>query len=140
MALKLVPIGTDREAQEIVEAERWGAKLQEQFCRVSQNVPVVYEHGTEGGYFYIAMEYLDGQNLSEIIAAGALSPSARVGIAIQLCRVPRSGARLRVDNRRTQAPLAAARRFEAAQHPGPLGDQIKVLISASPRRCRSAGK
>ena len=49
VALKLVPTGTDRDAQEVLEAERWGAKLQEQFCRISQNVPVVYEHGTEGG-------------------------------------------------------------------------------------------
>ena len=74
VALKLVPIGTERDTQEVLEAERWGAKLQEQFCRISQNVPVVYEHGTEGGYFYIAMEYLEGRNLSEILAAGALPP------------------------------------------------------------------
>ena len=69
VALKLVPTGTDREAREILEAERWGAKLQEQFCRASGHVPAVYEHGTEWGYFYIAMEYLEGQNLSEVIAA-----------------------------------------------------------------------
>ena len=85
VALKLVPIGTDQDAQEIVEAERWGAKLQEQFCRISRNVPVLYEYGTEGGYFYIAMEYLDGRNLSEILAAGALAPKRATGIAIQLC-------------------------------------------------------
>jgi len=85
VALKLVPAGTDRDAQEIVEAELWGAKLQEQFCRVSQNVPVLYEYGTEGGYFYIAMEYLDGRNLSEVLAGGALSPKRAIGIAIQLC-------------------------------------------------------
>jgi serine/threonine-protein kinase len=85
VALKLVPTGMDRDAQEIVEAERWGAKLQEQFCRISQNVPVLYEHGTEGGYFYIAMEYLEGRNLSEVLAAGALSPKRAIGIAIQLC-------------------------------------------------------
>jgi len=85
VALKLVPAGTDRDAQEVLEAERWGAKLQEQFCRISQNVPVLYEHGTEGGYFYIAMEYLDGRNLSEILAAGALAPDRAVHIAIQVC-------------------------------------------------------
>jgi serine/threonine protein kinase len=86
VALKLVPAGADPEAQEIVEAERWGAKLQEQFCRISQHVPVLYEHGTEGGYFYIAMEYLDGRNLSEILTGGALSPKRATNIAIQLCR------------------------------------------------------
>jgi serine/threonine protein kinase len=85
VALKLVPIGTDRDAEEVLEAERWGAKLQEQFCRISQNVPVVYEHGTEGGYFYIAMEYLEGRNLSEILSGGPLVADRAVGIAIQLC-------------------------------------------------------
>jgi eukaryotic-like serine/threonine-protein kinase len=86
VALKLVPTGPDPDTQEVLEAERWGAKLQEQFCQISQNVPFVYEHGIEGGYFYIAMEYLDGRNLSEILAAGALAPNRAVGIAIQLCR------------------------------------------------------
>jgi serine/threonine protein kinase len=85
VALKLVPTGPDPDTQEVLEAERWGAKLQEQFCQISQNVPLVYEHGIEGGYFYIAMEYLDGRNLSEILAAGALAPNRAVGIAIQLC-------------------------------------------------------
>ena len=86
VALKLVPSGPDPDTQEVLEAERWGAKLQEQFCQISPNVPFVYEHGIEGGYFYIAMEYLDGRNLSEILAAGALAPHRAVGIAIQLCR------------------------------------------------------
>jgi hypothetical protein len=85
IALKLVPTGHDREALEILEAERWGAKLQEQFCRTSSHVPVVYEHGTDWGYFYIAMEYLEGRNLSEIIAAGSLSSERAAGIAVQLC-------------------------------------------------------
>ncbi len=85
VALKLVPLGTDRDTHEALEAERWGAKLQEQFGRISQNVPVVYDHGTEGGYFYIAMEYLDGWNLSEILAAGPLLPERAVHVAIQLC-------------------------------------------------------
>jgi len=85
VALKLVPAAPDRDAQEVLEAERWGAKLQKQFCQISENVPVVYEHGTEGGYFYIAMEYIDGRNLSEILTAGALAPLRAVNIAIQLC-------------------------------------------------------
>jgi tetratricopeptide (TPR) repeat protein len=85
VALKLVPTGNDREAREILEAERWGAKLQEQFCRVSGHVPAVYEHGTEWGYFYIAMEYLEGLNLSEVIANGPLKSERAAGIAVQLC-------------------------------------------------------
>src|SRR5262245_60606420 len=70
VALKHVSIETDRDGQQVLEAERWGAKLQEQFCRESRYVPVVFEHGTQGPYFYIAMEHLSGRNLSEIIAEG----------------------------------------------------------------------
>jgi eukaryotic-like serine/threonine-protein kinase len=85
VALKLVPTGNDREAREILEAERWGARLQEQFCRTSGHVPTVYEHGTEWGYFYIAMEYLEGPTLSEVIAAGPLDSARAAAIAVQLC-------------------------------------------------------
>ena len=85
VALKLVPTGSDREAREILDAEQWGAKLQEQFCRVSRHVPAVYEHGLTSGYFYLAMEYLDGRNLSEIISGGPLPPTRASGIAVQLC-------------------------------------------------------
>ena len=107
VALKLVPIGTDSDTQDVLEAERWGAKLQEQFCRVSQNVPVVYEHGTEGGYFYIAMEYLDGWNLSEILAAGALAPDRAVRVAIQLCHFLEAahGFEATIDGRRLHSLL-----------------------------------
>ena len=86
VALKLVPTGTDREARDVLEAERWGAKLQEQFCRVSRNVPEVYAHDTEGRYFYIAMEYLEGRNLSEVLGDGPLVPERAAGLAIQLCQ------------------------------------------------------
>ena len=86
VALKLVPTGSDREAREILEAECWGAKLQEQFCRASSHVPAVYEHGTDWGYFYIAMEYLEGLNLSEVIARGPLNSERAAGIASQLCQ------------------------------------------------------
>jgi tRNA A-37 threonylcarbamoyl transferase component Bud32 len=86
VALKLVPTGTDREAREILDAERWGATLQERFCATSRYVPQVYEHGTGGGYFYIAMEYLEGQNLSDVIARGPSAPERAVDVTIQLCR------------------------------------------------------
>ena len=85
VALKLVPAGSDREAREILEAEQWGAKLQERFCASSRYVPEVYEHGTGGGYFYIAMEYLEGENLSDVIARGPLAPERAIDVTIQLC-------------------------------------------------------
>ena len=127
VALKLVPIGTDREAHEVLDAERWGAKLQEQFCRVSRNVPVVYEHDTEGGYFYIAMEYLEGRNLSEIVGEGPLPPPRAVGIAIQLCHFLEAahGFEATIDGRSLRSLLHGdlkPRNIRVLD-----GDQIKIL-------------
>jgi tetratricopeptide (TPR) repeat protein len=86
VALKVVPPGRDHEAREILEAERAGAELQRQFSRVSPYVPAVFEHGDdESGYFLVAMEYLDGENLSDLIARGPIQAERAVSIAIELC-------------------------------------------------------
>ena len=85
VALKLVAIENDPDGQQVLDAERWGAKLQQEFCRESRYVPAVFEHGTHGKYFYIAMEYLPGRNLSELIGEGPLPPARAVRVASQLC-------------------------------------------------------
>src|SRR5688572_604708 len=85
VALKLVSIEADRDGQQMLEAERWGATLQEEFSRESPFVPAVYAHGTQGPYFFIAMEHLAGRNLSEVISSGPLPPERAAHIATQLC-------------------------------------------------------
>ena len=85
VALKLLFIDNDHEGQQILEMERGGATLQEQFGQSCRYVPAVYEHGVEGPYFFIAMEYLAGRNLSEVIGAGALTADRALKIGIQLC-------------------------------------------------------
>ena len=85
VALKLVPHGTDRDDMEIVAAERWGAELQKQLGQVSARVPTVYEHGDHESGYYVAMEYLDGENLSTLIARGPLAAEEAANISIELC-------------------------------------------------------
>ena len=85
VALKLLFIDHDHDGQEILEMERGGATLQEQFGRSCRFVPAVYEYGVEGPYFFIAMEHLTGRNLSEVISAGPLAPERALKIGIQLC-------------------------------------------------------
>ena len=86
VALKLVQRATEGEAREIFEAEQSGAELQRQFSQISRHVPAVYEHlPNESGYFLVAMEYLDGENLSDLISRGAVSAERAVNIAIELC-------------------------------------------------------
>jgi serine/threonine protein kinase len=85
VALRLVPIGRDHEAREILDAEKWGARLQQEFSSVCALVPRVYEHGELPDYFYVAMEYLDGENLSDVIARGRVPPERAAAIAAELC-------------------------------------------------------
>ena len=85
VALRLVPVGRDREARDILDAERLGARLQHEFSTVCQLVPRVYEHGELPDYLYVAMEYLDGENLSDVIGRGRVQPDRAVSIALELC-------------------------------------------------------
>jgi len=52
------------------------------------NTITIYDYGeTELGSFYIAMEYLDGQNLADVLSAhGSLSPERAHSILVQICR------------------------------------------------------
>ncbi len=86
VALKVVPVGSDEEAREILEAEQQGADLQRRFSELTQYVPSVFEAGRVPEYFYIAMEYIDGEDLSTILARGPIAPDRAVAIATQLCR------------------------------------------------------
>jgi tRNA A-37 threonylcarbamoyl transferase component Bud32/tetratricopeptide (TPR) repeat protein len=86
VALKLVPIRGDREGREILEAERWGARLQARLSADCPLVPKVYEDGDLPSYYFIAMEYVGGENLSEVIARGPLAPADAVAVAMQVCR------------------------------------------------------
>lgn len=85
VALKVVHLGTDQEAREILESEQRGAELQQRFGHVSRFVPKVFESGFTEDYFYIAMEYIAGEDLSQAIHRGGLSWQRAVAVTMQLC-------------------------------------------------------
>ena len=85
VALKVVPVGSDDEALEILEAEQQGAHLQRRFSELTQYVPRVYEIDRAADYFYIAMQYIDGEDLSAVLSRGPIAAERAVGIATQLC-------------------------------------------------------
>jgi serine/threonine protein kinase len=86
VALKVIPVGADADARDIAEAEQRGAALQRQFLATSTYVPEMYEVGQTADHLYIAMEYLEGEDLATIIKRGPLDPLRAAGIAIQVCR------------------------------------------------------
>ena len=127
MALKLVSIERDRDGQQVLEAEQWGAKLQEEFCRASRYVPAVFEHGTQGQYFFIAMEHLAGRNLSEVIGEGPLPAERAVRIAMQLCEFLEDAASVRGDARRAHVQPLLHGDLKPRNIRVLDGDEIKVF-------------
>jgi hypothetical protein len=105
VALKVVPNGPDANARETAEAEQRGAELQRRFLHASAFVPQVFEVGTAPGYLYIAMEYLDGEDLSAVIRNGPVEPTRAAHIAIQLCQFLEEIDE--IDRRQTEAETAS---------------------------------
>lgn len=87
VALKLIDVGPDQDTQEVLTAERRGAELQRRLSEIDNRVARIYEVGERDGYFYIAMEYVEGQDLSEILTHGPLAPPRAAAIAIEICEV-----------------------------------------------------
>ena len=85
VALKLIDAGPGREQAEIAEAERRGARLQEQLCRIDPRIADVLGYGDLDGFFYIEMEYVEGEDLSEVLSRGPLGVPFAARIGCDLC-------------------------------------------------------
>jgi serine/threonine protein kinase/tetratricopeptide (TPR) repeat protein len=83
VALKLVRV--QRTDPEMLEAEKNGIDIQRQISAVAPQVAAVYDQGEDGGFYWVAMEYVAGMDLSEVLARGPLSETRAVLIADQLC-------------------------------------------------------
>jgi serine/threonine protein kinase len=70
------------------DAERAGAMLQQQLSEIDPRVPAVYEiHESVENDMYIAMEYVEGEDLSDRIRRGPLEPREAARIAVELCEL-----------------------------------------------------
>lgn len=87
VALKLVERGEGAEAEEVLEAERLGAELQKQISMVDPRVPQIHAFGDLDSYFFIEMEFVEGSDLSNLIASRTLTPDNAAKIALELCGI-----------------------------------------------------
>ncbi|HEX7183179.1 MAG TPA: protein kinase [Thermoanaerobaculia bacterium] len=85
VALKL--IRTLKTDPEMLEAEKNGLALQKQLAEAAPQVAAVYEEGQDNGFFWVALEYVPGVDLSEILDLGPLPEERAVAIALQLCEM-----------------------------------------------------
>ena len=83
--LKIVEESPDALTQLILEAERRGAELQKQLHDADTRIIEIYEHGEIDGYFFIAMQYIEGRTIAEILKdEKRIEPSRAAIIAIQI--------------------------------------------------------
>lgn len=87
VALKLIDQGPDPDRQEIVEAERRGAVLQARLCGVDDRITCIFSYGDHDGFFFIEMEYVEGQDLSELLAKSPLGIPFAARIGLDICEV-----------------------------------------------------
>jgi len=86
VALKLIEHAPDADTRDSIEAERRGAILQARIADIDPRVVKVYDAGDADGYFYVAMEYIDGQDLHELMRRGPLNPGFAAEVAAAVAR------------------------------------------------------
>ncbi len=85
-ALKLVKASGDRASRMVMEAERRGAEIQRAVQSLDPRVVQIYEVGEADGYFFVAMEYVEGRNVAEILRQEHVIDAMRAAvIALEIC-------------------------------------------------------
>ena len=82
----LVALKIPHDGEEIWEAERTGAMLQIELSKRDERVPRVFEIGC-GEERFVAMEYVEGEDLSRRLLSGPLEWCEATLVAIELCGV-----------------------------------------------------
>jgi eukaryotic-like serine/threonine-protein kinase len=86
VALKLIADGGDRARRLIVESERRGAAIQMELHHLDPRVVQIYEYGDVDGYFFVAMQFVEGRTLADLLSADHIVDSCRAAvIALEIC-------------------------------------------------------
>src|ERR1035437_3206324 len=86
VALKLIEQATDADTIAAIEAERRGAELPAPLAAIDTRVVRVYGSGDADGFFFVAMEYIDGQDLAELMRRGPLALGFATDVAIAVAK------------------------------------------------------
>lgn len=82
VAIKILPPGAARD-HESIDRFRTEAKAMARLTHA--NIPAVYDFDVSAGYCYLAMEFIDGWNVHQLIVQKELSPELTYSLLIQTC-------------------------------------------------------
>src|SRR5580704_4894892 len=86
VALKLIEHSPDSDTCASIEAEMRGATLQARLADVDKHVVRVFGAGDLEGFFHVAMEYVDGQDLAELMRHGKLEVEFACDVALAVAQ------------------------------------------------------
>ncbi|MBV9506719.1 MAG: serine/threonine protein kinase [Acidobacteriia bacterium] len=84
VALKIIEHSADPDIRESIDAERRGTVLQASLAAKDPRVVPIYDSGDLDGFFFVSMEYVDGQDLAELVRRGPLPPEFGVRVALEV--------------------------------------------------------
>ena len=85
-ALKLIRPDEGSTSRMVMEAERRGAAIQKEIGGLDPRVVEIYDFGDVDGYFFVAMQYVEGRTLAEVLEADAVVDANRAAvIALEIC-------------------------------------------------------
>ena len=96
VALKLIEHSTDQDTLDSIAAERRGAELQAHLAAIDPRVVKVYDAGDVDEYFFVAMEYIDGEDLAAFMKRGPLMAGFAVDVAIAVAETLENAHNLQV--------------------------------------------
>ncbi len=96
VALKLIEHSADLDTQDAIAAERRGAVLQAHLAAVDAHVVRIFDSGDVDGFFFVSMEYVDGQDLAELMRRGPLAIEFAVDAALAVAETLESAHTLQV--------------------------------------------
>jgi len=96
VALKVIEQGADADSQDTIEAERRGSELQKKLAAIDERVVKIFEASETDGYFGVAMEYVEGQDLADWMRGGPVPPDDAVDIALAICETLEHAHSLRI--------------------------------------------
>jgi len=85
-ALKLIKSEGDAVSKLLLEAERRGAAIQRELHVIDPRMVEIYETGDQDGYFFVAMQYVEGRSLAEELRSQQAIEGIRAAtIALEIC-------------------------------------------------------
>ncbi|MBZ5622577.1 MAG: serine/threonine protein kinase [Acidobacteriia bacterium] len=97
VALKLIEHADDADTRDAIEAERRGSVLQAHLAAIDPRVVRIFDSGDADGFFFVAMEYVDGQDLSELMRRGRLETEFALDVAIAVAQTLENAHDLQVE-------------------------------------------